>query len=165
MRHRPVIDGLEFARTGSKLQGTWPLTDFPRLRDVLRRDTGTVAYEVEGVPEAHGRPGLRLRLTGTLQLTCQRCLEGLDFPLQLESPLLLAATQAEIDAEPLEPEGPECIVAAREMPVHDLIEDELVLAVPIAPRHQRCSGRVADPAAQKHSPFAGLRELLGGTKH
>ena len=40
MSHQPVIDGLEFARTGAKLQGTWPVAGFPRLRDVLRTDEG-----------------------------------------------------------------------------------------------------------------------------
>ena len=34
--HQPVIDGFEFASAGATQQGTWPLSDFPRLRDVLR---------------------------------------------------------------------------------------------------------------------------------
>jgi uncharacterized protein len=160
MLRRPVIDGLEFARTGSKLQGAWPLADLPRLRDTLRRGNGSVAYELQGVPELRGRPALRLKVAGTLLLTCQRCLEELDYPLSIEVALLLAASQAEIDAEPFEVEMPECIVAGREMPVLDLVEDELVLAVPIAPRHERCAAGRARPEALKHTPFAGLRGLL-----
>jgi uncharacterized protein len=165
MSHQPVIDGLEFARTGSKLQGAWPVADFPRLRDALRADGGALRYELEGLPEAQGRPALRLRLEGTLQLTCQRCLGALEFPLGIEVTLQLAASQAEMDAEPLEAEGPERIVAGREMPVHDLIEDELLLALPIAPRHERCAGREAETPRAARSPFAGLRGLISGTKH
>jgi uncharacterized protein len=51
------------------------------------------------------------------------------------------------------------------MPVHDLIEDELLLALPLAPRHERCAARSAGEAGERHSPFAGLRDLLGGPKH
>lgn len=164
MSHQPVIDGLEFARTGGKLRGDWPVADFPRLRDALQGDTGSIRYELRGVPEEQGRPALGLRLEGTLQLVCQRCLGALEFPFRIETTLQLAATQSEIDAEPVEAEGPERIVAGREMPVHDLIEDELLLAIPIAPRHEHCAGRkpAADP---RNTPFAGLRGLMDGTKH
>ena len=165
MSHQPVIDGLEFARTGGKLQGEWPLADFPRLRDALLGNTGSLKYELRGVPEAQGRPGLKLRIEGSLQLACQRCLGALEFPLRIENTLLLAGSQAEIDAEPIEAEGPERIVAGREMPVHDLIEDELLLAIPIAPRHEHCAERQAPESGAKHAPFAGLRGLMGGTKH
>ena len=75
-----------------------------------------------------------------LQLVCRRCLGALEFPLQLEVSLRLAATQAEVDAEPLSAEGPESIVADRKMQVHALVEDELLLAMPMAPRHQDCAG-------------------------
>ncbi|MBI1943631.1 MAG: DUF177 domain-containing protein [Betaproteobacteria bacterium] len=165
MSRQPVIDGLEFARTGSKLQGVWPVADFPRLRDALHADAGSLRYEIEGVPEEQGRPTLRLRVDGALQLVCQRCLGALELPLRIDVSLQLAATQAEIDAEPLAAEGPERIVAGREMPVHDLIEDELLLAIPIAPRHERCGGREAVAARATNSPFAGLRGLIGSTKH
>ena len=165
MSHQPVIDGLDFARTGAKLQGAWPVADFPRLRDALRTDEGTLHYELRGVPEAQGHPGLRLKVDGALQFSCQRCLGALEYPLHIEVLLQLAATQAEVDAEPLQADGPERIVASREMPVHDLVEDELLLAIPLALRHERCAGRQARAARQGRSPFAGLRGLFGGTKH
>ena len=165
MSHQPVIDGLEFARTGSKLQGAWPVADFPRLRDALRTDEGTLQCELRGVPEEMGRPALRLRVDGTLQFVCQRCLGALEYPLHIEVSLQLAATQAEIDADPLEAEGPERIVAGRQMPVRELIEDELLLAVPLAPRHERCAGGGARGTREGQSPFSGLRGLVDGTKH
>ena len=140
------------------------MADFPRLRDVLHAHTGSLRYELRGVAEEQGRPTLGLRLEGTLQLICQRCLAGLEFPLRVEVSLQLA-TQAEIDAEPIEAEGPERIVAGREMPVHDLIEDELLLAIPIAPRHEHCAAQPAQAKGATHAPFAGLRGLMGGTKH
>lgn len=165
MPRRPVIDGLEFARAGSRLRVDWPVSDFPRLRDSLHDDTGSIGCELEGIQEQLGRRALRLRLSGTLQLTCQRCLGALAQPLRVDEVLLLAETQAEIDAEPVNPDAPERILAGREMQVHELVEDELVLALPIAPRHERCDGDQPGAAATKQSPFAGLKDLMHGGKH
>ena len=164
MSHQPVIDGLEFARTGSKLHGAWPVAGFSRLRDALRSDEGTLHYELRGVPQEQGYPALRLKVGGALHLVCQRCLGALEFPLHIDVSLGLAKTQAEIDAEPVEAEGPERIVASPEMSVRDLVEDEVLLAMPLAPRHESCAERQA-AADAKISPFAGLRGLVGGTRH
>jgi hypothetical protein len=46
MSHQPVIDGFEFASAGATQQGTLPVSEFPRLRDLLASDAGEVAYEV-----------------------------------------------------------------------------------------------------------------------
>jgi uncharacterized protein len=165
MSHQPVIDGLEFARTGAKLHGSWPVAGFSRLREALRTDEGTLQYELRGVPQERGYPALRLKVGGALQLVCQRCLGALEYPLHIDVSLGLAETQAEIDAEPLVAEGPERIVAGPEMPVRDLVEDEVLLAIPLAPRHERCAGRDAGAAGKERSPFAGLRGLVGGTRH
>ncbi len=165
MSHQPVIDGLEFARASSRLKGAWPVAEFPRLRDVLRSETGVLHCELQGVPESLGRPALRLKVGGTLQVTCQRCLGTLEVPLQIDVLLRLAATQEEMDAEPLDPEGPESIVAGRDMPVRTLVEDEVLLALPIAPRHGTCAGGEAEGKGAKQTPFAGLRGLIGDTKH
>src|SRR5258706_6904672 len=56
MSHQPVIDGLEFAGAGSKLQGGWPVAEFLRLQDALRSNAGMLRYELRGVPEEQGRP-------------------------------------------------------------------------------------------------------------
>ena len=162
MLRQPVIDGFEFARTGAELRGEWPVADFPRLQDALHSNGGHLRWILRGMPQEHGRPALKLEVEGSLELVCQRCLGALPFPLRIGTSLQLAASQAEIDADPIEASGPERIVAGREMPVHDLIEDELLLALPIAPRHEHCEGRAADEAGKRQSPFAGLRQKMTG---
>ena len=94
----PTIDGFKFAATGGELHGSWPVRVFPRLRDLLHDDSGAIAYEVRGGTSAHGRPQLALRAWGTLRLTCRRCLEALEFPVRVDTALLLAPTQADVDA-------------------------------------------------------------------
>ncbi|MGH8764644.1 MAG: YceD family protein [Burkholderiales bacterium] len=122
-------------------------------------------YALAGIPEERGRPALRLKVQGVLSLVCQRCLGAMEFPLQIEVSLLLAASQAEVEAVPLDAEGPEQIVAGKEMPVRDLVEEEVLLAIPLAPRHERCSGQAALGEEATRSPFSALRGLVSGTKH
>jgi uncharacterized protein len=161
MPHQPVIDGFEFASAGATQQGRMPLSGFPRLRDLLASDAGDVAYEVKGLRDALGRPSLRVSVRGTLLLRCQRCLEPLRFEVNEEEMLVLAATQDEIDADPVDAEAPDRVLAGKAMALRALIEDELILAVPGAPRHEDCSvGAAAGNGVEEVSPFAGLRGLL-----
>src|SRR2546427_673843 len=105
------------------------------------------------------RPSRRVSVSGTLQLRCQRCLEPMPFKVQAEELLVLAATQAEIDAEPADASAPDRVVAGKEMAVRELIEDQLILELPYAPRHEFCNGPETEAEASI-SPFAGLRGLI-----
>ena len=160
MPHQPVIDGFEFASAGAIQQGVWPLGDFQRLRDMLASEEGEVAYRVQGTRDENGRPALQVRVQGTLQLRCQRCLEPLPFEVRVEDLLVLAATLSEIHAEPAGAYAPDRIVAGKEMPVRELVEDGLILALPYAPRHESCAPRAAAGEEQGSSPFASLRGLM-----
>jgi uncharacterized protein len=160
MSHQPVIDGLEFASTGARLEGVSPLSDYPRLKDMLASNAGEVAYAVRGIRDEQGRPALQVRASGMLPLRCQRCLEPLDYEMAVDERLVLAASQAEIDAEPPDVNAPNRIVAGREMPVRDLVEDELILALPYAPRHEACAAHPGEAEEGGRSPFADLRGLM-----
>ncbi len=160
MSHQPVIDGLEFASAGAMQQGRMPLSGFPRLQDQLASDAGEVEYAVEGVLDERSRPSLRLRVKGTLLLRCQRCLESLPFEVDEVQLLVLAATQAEIDADPVEANAPDRVLAGKQMVLRDLVEDQLILALPYAPRHARCTAAGEQGDEGKVSPFADLRSLL-----
>jgi uncharacterized protein len=160
MSHQPVIDGFEFASAGATQQGVLPLRVFERLRDVLASDAGEVAYELKGMRDARGRPSLRLSVRGTLQLRCQRCLAPLTLEVQSDELLVLAATQAEIDADPADVDAPDRVLASKEMAVAGLVEDELILALPYAPRHEYCAPQPQAHDAASVRPFADLRDKL-----
>lgn len=160
MSHQPVIDGFEFASAGAMQQGVLPLSGFERLRDILASDDGEAAYELKGVRDERGQPGLRLRVEATLQLCCQRCLGAMPFEVKADELLVLAATQAEIDADPTDVESPDRVLAAKEMRVADLVEDELILALPYAPRHDECAPAARQGEGATARPFAGLRDKL-----
>lgn len=160
MSRQPVIDGLEFASSSAGLEGVFAVSELPRLHDMLASDAGEVAYALKGGRDEQGRPTLQVSVRGRLQLRCQRCLEPMAFDVDVQERLVLAATLAEIDAEPSDASGPDRVVAGREMPVRDLIEDELLLAVPYAPRHESCAAHPAHEEREPSSPFANLRGLM-----
>jgi|SRR5690349_26354 uncharacterized protein len=160
MSHQPVIDGFEFALAGATQQGVLPLSGFERLRDLLASDEGEVAYELKGVRDERARPGLRLRVQGTLQLRCQRCLGPLAFAVSADELLVLAATQAEIDADPGDVDSPDRVLAAKDMAVGELVEDELILVLPYAPRHPECAPAARAGEGATARPFADLRDKL-----
>lgn len=162
----PQIDGFEFAAAGGSLRGSWPVHVFTRLRGVLHDDSGAVEYELLGQRDSYGQSQLVLQAKARLTLTCQRCLGAVECVLAPRATLLLAASQSEIDAQPITPQMPERVVAQKEMAVRDLVEDELLLALPYAPRHENCSARGRVAPGGRQLPFAALRGMLrGNSKH
>jgi uncharacterized protein len=159
MSHQPVIDGFEFATAGATQEGTLPIGSFPRLQDVLVSDKGEAAYTLRGVRDERGRLGLRLQVRATLQLRCQRCLGSLAYEADTDEILVLAASQAEIDADPITVDAPTRVVAGKQMALRDLVEDELILALPYAARHEDCEAR-SEHDRVGSSPFAGLRGMM-----
>jgi uncharacterized protein len=156
----PLIDGFDFAGAGSSMRGAWAAGEFPRLRALLHDEAGSVEYELQGACDEIGRHSLDLHVVGRLRLTCKRCLEAVGVELREDVTLWLARSQRELDAQPLTTEGPDGIVATKDMAVRDLVEDQLLLALPYAPRHDNCSAQGSAAPAERRTPFAGLRGML-----
>jgi uncharacterized protein len=158
-----VIDALEFARAQQQLHGSLPAEGLQRLHDVLFDTQGSLDYEVRGTRDERKRPQLELRISGGLHLQCQRCLGLLEYSVDVENTLLLVApgTGPEEDAD--DPDGPDIIEADPELDVAGLIEDEVLLSLPLAPRHPEgsCENRVASrlQGAAPPKPFAELAAL------
>ena len=153
-----VVDSLEFARDGGVIAGSLPVARLERLVDVLFDSVGSLQCELRGGREDDGKPFLDLRVVGSLNLRCQRCLSSLSYELDIDSRLMLVAPGAEWPDEELADDGPDAIEASRELAVQPLVEDEVLLALPIAPRHENCRPPVG---ADEHrpSPFAVLAKL------
>ena len=161
MRTSPLIDGFLFAESGGMRQGVWPIASFARLRDRLNSTAGGLDYVVSGLADEAGRPALQVQLSGLLQLTCQRCLGPLQYPLQIDAVLVLARSEAEVEVQPVDPGSPDRVLGGKEMDLGTLLEDEVLLAVPFAPHHETCSGAGEERKGQsRDSPFADLRGLL-----
>jgi uncharacterized protein len=150
-----AIDGLAFARGASVLGGRLGLDSLPRLAQ-SGCSGSVVDFVLKGEINERGRPGLRLVVDGSVRLECQRCLDSLEWPLHLVAQLEFAASEAEIAAAD---DDVERVLVGREMSVVALIEDEVLLALPMVPKHERCAA-AADFGAKAPAPaFQALAAL------
>ena len=106
------------------------------------------------------RPMLTLSIEGDVPLVCQRCLEPFAAPIAQRTPLLLARDQSELAR--LDAEEGEVVLANAAVDPLRLVEDELLLSLPLSPRHREgeCGatpGVMPDSASD--SPFARLAGL------
>jgi len=156
-----AIDGLAFARGTAVLEGRLGLESLPRLAQ--SGCSGSVLdFVLKGEINERGKPGLRLMVDGSVRLECQRCLGGMDLPLHLEAQLEFAASEHEMAAAE---DDVERVLAGREMSVAALVEDEVLLALPMVPKHDRCNAAADSGVKAQVSAFqvlAGLKKRSTG---
>ena len=144
-----------------------PLAELPRLRSQIASVEGLVRGRVHFTRES-GFVVADLSMSGAATMACQRCLEALTEPVN--NTVRMALITAEADAgrvpEHLEP----VLAAGGRVTIGELVEEELLLALPIVPLHAEASDCVASeeaPAVKAESPepttqkpFAQLDKLF-----
>ncbi|MCK6407376.1 MAG: DUF177 domain-containing protein [Rhodocyclaceae bacterium] len=163
MSQQIVIDSLSFAREGRSLQGELPISGLERLHDVLAEIAGSVVFRLNGRIGRQDKPQLLLEVSGRVPVICQRCLGRLDYPLSIDSVLELIADEADLSQDELEDDTRDFLVAQKELDVVALVEDEIILALPSAPRHDDCALPDSNTRGTKVSPFAALAALKKAT--
>jgi uncharacterized protein len=175
----PTIDTHEFTRRGDVAEGGVPLAELERLGSLLVADDGVLAWRLAGDSElgADGsrRAHLHLALSATLAMRCVRCLERIDVPLDVERDYRLVATEAQAEQEDVDEDEVDLLVGARHFDLAGLVEDEAIMALPPAPRHDGCSAPAAAAvdvdsvqseaaAPAPRNPFAALGALRDGAE-
>jgi uncharacterized protein len=157
------IDAFDFCRTNSVREGVKPVAEMTRLSKECADNSGSVSWKVEGGTSKHGFPQLRLTVGGMVQLACQRCLNPFGFEMASSTLLMLGKDDEQADEieQMLDDETIDVIVGTRAMNLLDLIEDEALLALPQAPKHEVCPDSTLLDAtkSEKPSPFASLKGL------
>lgn len=172
------LDMVAFSLAASRLEGGWLLERMPRLlQDALPLSADspaqTVVWSASGARKAvtGGEAEIRLQLRArtALQLTCQRCLRPMTVTLDVQPSLRFV--QGEARAEALDEDCDEDVLALTpSLDLLPLIEDELILALPLVPRHPVCpqplrmsagEDDLAEDDSGEHV-FAGLAPLLRG---
>lgn len=159
-----VPDPFRFAAESRFIEGTTRVAELLRLSDALASAGSMVQWRLDGfITEGveGSEPRLRLRIEGQLDLCCQRCLSALEWPLRLDTLLQPVRVGQPIAEEELENDEVDAIEIDGELDVLALLEDEILLALPIAPRHQVCDAPRPEVGASKESPFAALASLRG----
>ena len=165
MPESTVVNNLEFARRGAVLQGEIAIAELVRLQEFLLGDQGRVNYTLSGKMGAKGEPLLEFGVDGQLVLRCQRCLEALEFSLHIEATLKVVVGGTEFELPDGEDEAVDSIPASVAMDVLALVEDEILLSLPISPLHPlgacHAGGATKPVFEEKVNPFGALAALKG----
>lgn len=159
-------DRVDFWRAvsgGASLRGELALGELPRLRPLLMESQGVVRFGFDFERDSEGRGIVRGTLETVLRLQCQRCLRVMDHPV---SATLAMAAVAGLDEVDRLPEGYDpLLLDDRQVRPRDLIEEELLLALPLIPRHASpdCldAGRLGNGRGDGEAlggPFAALAD-------
>ena len=157
-----VVDSVEFARKGATHAGDVAIESMQRLSDVLFDSSGRLAYSLQGFVSDQGEPSLRLQIRGKLVLVCQRCLGALPFEVSTQRVFVLSGPEEDHAEGADETEELERIPADPKLDVLALVEDELILGLPMAPVHgpRDCeAGLAATNVKDAVSPFSALAAL------
>jgi uncharacterized protein len=131
------FDAFRLSAREERIAGSLDARELDNVADELAPgdDPVPIAWSIEGRRNAEGRPSLAIDVTGSVPLVCQRCLRRLDWPVEQATEVLLAGNERELAALDTESEV-EVILAEAPLDAEALVEDELVLSLPFAPRHQ-----------------------------
>ena len=158
-----VIDAFEFSRSNGHRDGVTPVAEMSRLNKECADKSGEITWAIDGATSKHGYPQLTLSVSGTVQLMCQRCLTPFSYQIDSSTVLMLGTDDANADEieEIIDDESIDVIVGSRSCDIRDLLEDEALLALPQAPKHEVCPDTSVLDALrdEKPSPFAGLKSL------
>jgi len=156
------VEPLRLAEVGRAFRGEVAVSRLQRLAPDLRSHEGALQVELHFGLDERQVYALTGSIRGVLELTCQRCLEAVAVPIDIR--LRLGIVTSEAEAERL-PEGYDMLLAGRDpVVVAELVEDEIILALPLIPRHSdaaQCGMQPEDAAVpgRKVSPFAVLEDL------
>lgn len=148
-REEGRFDAWRLAASHGELGGALDPAALPRLEDRVAGPGGKIRWAIRGASDAMGRPAIVVSIAGSVPLVCQRCLAPFAQAVDQSTTLLLAKSDAELvrldDAS-----EHEVVLANAPLDAGALVEDELLLTLPFAPRHPAECAPGARAAVQEH---------------
>ncbi|MDO8249724.1 MAG: YceD family protein [Rhodoferax sp.] len=170
------LDVKAFAHSASKIAGHDLLPKYERLMEETQglgadrmlnwSAQGEVRIDEAGAEQVW----LHVTVDVSLPLTCQRCLGPVDIAVTVNQSFRFVGSEEAAEAQDEEAEE-DVLALSQDFKLADLIEDEVLMALPVVPRHEECPVEVklaaVDPgfdaaSAEKRNPFAVLAKLQGG---
>lgn len=164
-RRLPVfVDvGQLLARQG-ELEGALPLAGMARLTEAVLAAPGEAQFSLRFGPAPQRRGRIDGWTRATVEVQCERCLEPVE--VALGGPVALQVVDSEQQLEQLARGEEGMVLPEAPVKLADWIEDELILSLPVAPRHGHdCALPVVLPtredvaAEAPKNPFAALQRL------
>lgn len=158
-----MLDAWRMVAARREFEGRLPLSSMGRLRGSLVDDEGEVRFSIAFDRDSLQLPYAELRIAAELPLECQRSLQRFLFPVSLVQRLGLIRDEAD---EAALPEGYEPLLVPADDMLHpaQLVEDELILALPTVPVDPASDAverdfEASEEEVRQASPFAALAAL------
>lgn len=166
------IDPRKFAQQGVELTGKITVSDLPRVMDIATGDKGEIMVELSFTVDSEGHKVIEGKASGSVELPCQRCLDNMAFAV--EAKVHLGVVWSEDQAKSLPKYLDPVIHGEGHIDLYDLIEEELLLALPMVAYHEHAcideslyhSGEAVldEQKGQAPNPFKVLEQLKGSPK-
>jgi len=168
------LDVKAFATSQSALSGEVDLQGMPRLRadcaeDVAGKAEWSVQGELRQARDGQAASWIHLQAKTKVPLTCQRCLKTVEQALEVDRSFRFVKDEVTADAQDDESEE-DLLVLSKDFDLLALVEDELLMALPLVPMHTSCQSEHAPTspddsganADAKPNPFAVLATMRLG---
>ena len=169
------VNARKFAYSGVQMTASLAISELDRLSESLADNEGEVVLKLAFTTDYQ----YNCRITGNakseLSLICQRCLAPFVLPIECQLKLMMVGTEQQ--AENLPASWEPCFINGEQINLYQLIEDELLLALPLVARHQnncvssdvlsyggrfdtsKMQSHGFNGKVQLHNPFKALKDL------
>jgi uncharacterized protein len=155
-----IINPDQLTPKGTVFAGVFRPGDLENLADDLATPEGELKYRVVARLDSARRRTISCTINGFVFLTCQASGEVFRHEIAIDDRLVLVGTEEELPAFEVESDNEDFVVAAAPIDVRDLVEEAVILALPMVPRKPGLApAPQADPKPDKPSPFAALADL------
>ena len=153
------IDGLEFAKQSLEIHDKIRASQFSGLSDIVSERSGELEYRISGLPE-RDKPTIRLALEGWLAVRCQRCLGEMKYRVRLDREFVLVPDESGIPDNEADDDAADYLVADHRIEIEGLVEEELLLSLPLSIHHEHECMQVREPQSEwVVNPFHKLEGL------
>lgn len=162
------LDARKMANQGCDLVGIVPLSKLERLKSTLVRDDGAVNIDLSFMTDDRAHRVVEGRISATVYVQCQRCLGDLEQSVDAVVHVAIVAGEAQAKALPKDLDPWTVVDSSADL--YHLIEEEILLALPMVAYHQnQCVEQSLYSSQQEGSeqqeparnPFSVLEQLKG----
>ena len=167
MRDPYLIDPQRLSERPQVLEGTFTPADLERLEDSLANDEGELRYRITAQLDPQRRRVVSCIIEGFVFLTCRTSLEAFRHAISIDDRLILVDDESQLPPVEEESETEDHLVADGPLDIRDLVEDAVLLSLPMMPRKPGIGEAAGGEEAQvpgESSPFAALAALKPALK-
>ena len=162
-----------FTQAKVAISGEELLQNYERLAQELQAPAPDLTLKWQATGESRTavdgsvRPAIHLQVQANVPLTCQRCMEAVHTPIDVDRHFIFVPDEATAAAMDDDSED-NVLEMSADFNLLGLIEDEVLMALPLVPRHDSCPAGVVqsaqtddykDVGEEKPNPFAALAAL------